>query len=66
MNPLELKRIWERYKANVCRLEDCPRHEFVRNGPTSDRWTCAVCGGEVDAHAQIWYENGLRDGKRNV
>lgn len=64
MSPLELKRIWERYKANSNKLEDCSAHDFVRNGATSDRWTCSKCGGEVDAHARLWYVQGLRDGAK--
>ena len=50
-------------RANHERLTACLYHEFspvVSVGPGHPRYRCIECGGEVDAHAYHWHQQGRR------
>lgn len=53
----------EQVKENQARLRSCPHHEFSPILPRrllGQRYRCIECGGEVDAHAYHWFQEGLR------
>lgn len=62
----EVLSIAERAKANSYALSSCQYHEFVATQalePTKafkQRYRCRYCGGEIDAHAYYWHEQGRR------
>lgn len=62
----DLRELWEYAQSNNTVLERCKGpHEFVRISLTlPSRYRCLTCGGEVDAHAAIWYRAGLQAGRR--
>lgn len=55
-------------RANSERLAACPYHEFSPIVPSTDtpraamrpRYRCIECGGEVDANAYHWHQQGRR------
>lgn len=60
-------------RANLAKLDACPRHNFVgvqetAIGPSKDGgwvyrdYRCTNCGGKVDSHAERWYRRGTSDG----
>lgn len=63
-----MREIAEQVKANHARLRACARHDFSpidAAGPRiGAKYRCARCGGEVDAHAFLWYSDGLAHGAR--
>ncbi|MGE5786458.1 MAG: hypothetical protein ACM3ZE_17815 [Myxococcales bacterium] len=61
-------------RANLAKLDACPRHEFAgvketAAGPAKDGsylfrdYRCSRCGGKVDSHAARWYRLGLDHAK---
>lgn len=57
----DVQMIAEQARANVQRLNACDGHAFEPVGPASllrQRYRCAHCAGEVDAHAYTWYMRG--------
>lgn len=58
----EVLAIWGQVKANQAKLNACPYHEFDPILPlaTKPRYRCNHCGGEVDASAYHWHEQGRR------
>lgn len=55
--------IFAQVKANSAKLNACPRHDFSPIPPLRQlrqRYRCEHCGGEVDAHAYHWHEQGRR------
>ena len=61
-----LKRLAEEVKANRETLDSCAYHEFERiiqeyePAWSRQRYRCRHCGGEIDAHAYYWHEQGRR------
>lgn len=50
-------------RANSERLTACPYHEFspvASEAPRRPRYRCIECGGEVDANAYHWHQQGRR------
>lgn len=61
----EWRPIWEEVVANRKRLDGCSRHQFIQDesGKFGSKFTCANCGGQVDA-GEIWaYEQGYKHGQ---
>lgn len=55
--------IHEAVKANQALLNGCPYHEFspiLPRVPLRQRYRCINCGGEIDASAHYWHEQGRR------
>lgn len=70
---IDHKAILADVRANLAKLDACPRHDFVgvketAIGPSKDGgwvyrdYVCASCGGKVDSHAERWYRRGTSDG----
>lgn len=58
-----MTKIAEEVRANHARLEACPYHEFAPILPLvrmGQRYLCIECGGEVDALAYHWHQQGRR------
>jgi hypothetical protein len=59
----EVKAIWESVKANQAKLDQCPRHEFTKQGEgMRATYTCRHCGGTVRPIEHKWYQQGLKHG----
>lgn len=59
----EIQQIWLDVKANHARLNGCAYHEFEAVPdcpPLKQKYRCRHCGGEVDAIAYSWHEDGRR------
>lgn len=59
----EVLSIWEQVKANQYKLSACPWHDFEPILPlvkTGQKYRCKHCGGEVNASAYHWHEQGRR------
>lgn len=59
--------ILEQVKANNAKLNACPWHEFEQSAQTAplrslthQKYVCRHCGGEIDASAYYWHEQGRR------
>jgi hypothetical protein len=63
-----MRQLAEQVKENHARLRACARHDFVPKFPAAaglgQKYVCARCRGEVDAHAFLWYSDGLAHGAR--
>lgn len=58
-----IQEIAEEAKANQARLASCPYHDFSPILPRrtlGQKYRCIECGGEVDAHAYHWFQEGRR------
>lgn len=62
-----LQQLAEVVKANQAALNSCDYHEFEPMAPVyppalsmKQRHRCRRCGGEIDAHAHYWHEQGRR------
>lgn len=65
----ELRRLAESARANHERLRSCARHEFepvLPMVPMRQWYRCRNCGGEVDAHAYYWHEQGRRSAQHPI
>lgn len=65
MTTTEAKQLLADVRANVARLNACPRHDFQPTGPTRplmQRYACTACGGQIDSLAFHWYTRGLAHG----
>jgi hypothetical protein len=60
-------------RANLAKLNACPRHDFQGIQDTSlgtlgdgSKWfrdyRCTRCGGKVDSHGYHWYQRGVEHG----
>lgn len=60
------RKIWEQVQANQAKLRACPRpHVFPpKEKGIGKRYTCLKCGGDVDAIARLWYEEGFKDAQK--
>lgn len=63
----DIKCIWEQVQTNHARLRECQYHDFEpipqKLGEIYERkqrYCCKHCGGEIDAHAYYWHEQGRR------
>lgn len=58
----EVMNIWEQVKGNSAKLNACRYHEFERVSTSEfiSKYRCKNCGGEVDALARHWHEQGRR------
>lgn len=55
--------IAEQVKDNHAKLNSCSYHEFEPILPLArvgQKYRCIWCGGEIDAHAYYWHEQGRR------
>lgn len=61
-----LKQLAESVRANHAALSSCAYHEFERiiqeyeAAWSRQRYRCRHCGGEIDANAYRWHEQGRR------
>lgn len=61
---IDTKAILVEVKANMAKLESCPRHDFQRNeNKLFSKFRCSVCGGTVDSITVHWYKKGLEHAK---
>jgi hypothetical protein len=55
--------MWASAQANVAALDACQGpHDFLDitpEKPIGKRYRCSLCRGEVDAHAERWYRQGI-------
>jgi hypothetical protein len=63
-----LKSIWDSAKKNIQTLDNCAGpHDFepIANPTNAKKFRCKLCGGDVDADGNYWYEKGLAHGREN-
>jgi hypothetical protein len=64
---IDTKQIIADVRANLAKLDACPRHEFRRKGDSGRvmfRSICAKCGGELDGIQAKYYEVGIGHGRK--
>jgi len=57
---IDVGTIWREVQANTARLIACPRHRFPDRTEFGQRWTCAACGGLLDAGDVLAYCRGFK------
>lgn len=64
MDRYDVMAAWEAVKANQAKLNTCPYHEFepsvISATERNRKYRCKHCGGQVDATAFHWHEQGRR------
>ena len=65
----ELKQLMEEVKENLRRLRECEKHDFVllsEDGPMLyHKFVCRNCEGQINRHDYLWYQRGVKDGKKS-
>lgn len=63
LNRATMEELAAQVKANNAKLNACRWHDFAPIPPMQplrQRYRCEHCGGEIDAHAYYWHQQGRR------